>query len=218
MPFLSSCRWCVEKQRSIGVAFFSPDRRPRADAARPASGTPSRKDDSILPCTTPASRSDECAPSATRGPSRPSTDCGCRCGCPRSLPSPNRATRLNCGRLLVVGVFASRHSVLIRPDLVVDGIEPRNEVRARFRRSVDQAVRVERRIAAVGRDLVMQIAGRRVPVPLRHDEVALHAGRTRRLRERQFALRDRDPSNRRNWSARERCRNCRCRCTISWLA
>ena len=95
--------------------------------------------------------------------------------------------------------------------LVVDGIEPRDEVRARFGRSVDQTVRIDGRIAAVGRDLVMQIALRRVPVPQRDDEVALDAGRTRRLRERQLALRDAIRPIAEIASARGRCRNCRCR-------
>ena len=49
------------------------------------------------------------------------------------------------GRRLGIAPFGLEES-----GLVVDGIEPRDEIRAGFRRTIDDAVRVQRRIAAVG--------------------------------------------------------------------
>ena len=65
-------------------------------------------------------------------------------------------------------------------DGVVHRIEHRQIVAAFLGRSIDQAVRVDGRIALVGRDLVMQIGFRIGPVPLRDDDIALDALRPRR--------------------------------------
>ncbi len=68
-----------------------------------------------------------------------------------------------------------------------DRIEHRHEIGRVLRRAVDLAVGVDRRVAPVGGDLVVQIVGRRAPVPQRDDHVALEPRRARRLRLRQLA-------------------------------
>src|SRR2546430_11343691 len=51
----------------------------------------------------------------------------------------------------------------------------RSVVGAQFERAVDRAVGVERGVAAIGRDLVMQVRLRIGPVPFGNDHVALDA-------------------------------------------
>ena len=62
------------------------------------------------------------------------------------------------------------------------GIEHRQVVRAELQRPVDLAVRVERGIPAVGRDLIVQIRLWVRPVPLGDHDIALQALRPRRRR------------------------------------
>ena len=66
---------------------------------------------------------------------------------------------------------------------VVHGIEHGQVVGAQLQRAVEQTVRVDARVAPVGRDDVVQVGLRIGPVPLGDDDVALDALRpTRRLR------------------------------------
>ena len=85
---------------------------------------------------------------------RRTSDCGPWCGCPRSLRRPRMSTvqRLRLPRRLRVAV-GSLHLA----NGVVHGIEHRQIVAAFLGRSIDQAVGVDRRIAPVGRDFVVQI-------------------------------------------------------------
>ena len=76
-----------------------------------------------------------------------------------------------------------RHRVGLR-------IEDRAVVGRIFRRAVQQAVGVDRRIAPIRRDQVVHVLVGRRPVPGGDDEVALDAGRPRRLVLRQLALGD----------------------------
>ena len=66
--------------------------------------------------------------------------------------------------------------------LVAVGIEHRQVVGAQFERAVDRPVRVERGIAAIGRDDIVEVGLRIGPVPHRDDDVALEALRARRRR------------------------------------
>ncbi len=70
------------------------------------------------------------------------------------------------------------------------GIEDRHIVGRVFRRAVKLAVGVDRGIAPVRRDQVVQVLVRRGPGPRGDHEVALDAARTLGLGERQFALGD----------------------------
>ena len=74
-------------------------------------------------------------------------------------------------------------------DRVAHRIEHRQVVGAQLEGAVDQAVGVERRIAPIGRDRVVQVGLRVGPVPLGDDDVALEALRPRR-RGRHFARGD----------------------------
>ncbi len=71
---------------------------------------------------------------------------------------------------------------------VFDRIEHWQVIGAELERAVDQAVRVEPGIAAIGRDLVVQIHLRVGPVPLRDDDLSLDPLRSWR-RRRQLACR-----------------------------
>ena len=75
---------------------------------------------------------------------------------------------------LVVGVSGSRTTALTWLLLLSTGSSTGNEIAAFLRRTIDQAMGVERRIAPVGGDLVMQIGLGRVPVPFGDDDVAFH--------------------------------------------
>ena len=59
-----------------------------------------------------------------------------------------------------------------------------------FRRAVQQAVGIDRRVALVGRDQVVKILLLVAPIPGRHHDIALDPLRPRRLGDRQFALGD----------------------------
>ena len=72
---------------------------------------------------------------------------------------------------------------------VANRIEHGNVIRAQLGSAVDRTVGVDRRIAPVGRDLVVHVDLRVGPVPLRDDDVPLRALRARR-RGRQLAGRD----------------------------
>ena len=73
---------------------------------------------------------------------------------------------------------------------VLDRIEDRDVARAVFRRTEQRTVGVDRRIAAVAGDQVVQILLLVHPVAQRDDDVALHALRTLRLLRGVFALGD----------------------------
>ena len=80
------------------------------------------------------------------------------------------------------GVFGSRTGIFTCVALCCDRVEDREEIRALLGRAVDRAVGVDRGIALVGRDLVVQVVLGPGPVPQRDDDVALDALRPRRLR------------------------------------
>ena len=82
------------------------------------------------------------------------------------------------------------HRHLEGRDLVGLRIEDRHQVGRVFGRAVKRAAGIDRRLAPVGRDQVVQILVRRRPVPGGDDDVALDAGRPLRLVLGQFALRD----------------------------
>ena len=73
---------------------------------------------------------------------------------------------------------------------VVDGIEHRHEIRALFRRAVDHAVGVDRRVSLVGRNRVVQIHLRLAPVPRLITTLRSMPVRTLRLVEGKFARGD----------------------------
>ena len=75
--------------------------------------------------------------------------------------------------------IAHRH--LEERHLVGLRIEDRHVVGRVFRRAVQRAVGVDRRIAPVGRDQVVQVFVRRRPFPRGDDDIALDALRPRRL-------------------------------------
>ena len=100
-------------------------------------------------------------------------------------------------------------------DRVLHRIEHRQVVGAQLERAVDRAVGVDRRVAPVGRDHVVQVRLRVGPVPLRDDDVALDALRPRR-RRRHFAAAMRSVQSANIASARSRpelfeCRRSCCR-------
>ena len=66
-------------------------------------------------------------------------------------------------------------------------IEDRHVIRAFFRRSVELAIGVERGLAPVGPDQIVQVGRGAAPVPQGKNDVALHTLWPLRLRERQFA-------------------------------
>ncbi len=67
------------------------------------------------------------------------------------------------------------------------GIQHRKAIGAEFRRPIELAISVDRRIAAVGCDFVMHVELRLRPIPLRDDYIALNTlGAFRRV-ERQLA-------------------------------
>ena len=67
---------------------------------------------------------------------------------------------------------------------VLHRVEHRQVVGAQLERAVERAVGIDRRVAAIGRDDVVQIDFRVRPVPHRHDDVALGALRARRRRRK----------------------------------
>ena len=69
-------------------------------------------------------------------------------------------------------------------------IEHRQMIGRVFRRAVERTVGVDRRIALVGRNQVVKIMLLIAPIPGRDHDIALDAGRPRRLGERQFAVGD----------------------------
>ena len=116
------------------------------------------------------------------------SDCEPWCGCPRSPHRPRSAN--GCSGFGWPGVSGIAIRNLHLADGVVHRIEHRQIVAAFLRRSVDQAVGVDVRIAFVGGDLVVQIGLRIGPVPLGDHDVALDALRPRRRLRGKFALRD----------------------------
>ena len=114
-------------------------------------------------------------PQHLRRPSRPKARRLDRAGVARS--KRDRHVRIGDRHLEV------RHLVRLR-------IEDRHVVGRIFRRAVERAVGVDRRIAPVRRDQVVQVLVRRRPVPGGDDDVALDALRPRRLVLRQLALGD----------------------------
>ncbi len=67
-------------------------------------------------------------------------------------------------------------------DRVANGIEHWNVIGAELERAVDQSVRVDARIPAIGRYRVVQVRFRIGPVPLRDDDIAFETTRARRRR------------------------------------
>ena len=78
--------------------------------------------------------------------------------------------------------IAHRHFDLRRG--VTHGVEHGDVVGRKLGRTVEQAVRVDRGIALVGSDLVVEVGLRTGPIPHRDDHVALHALRPRRRRRK----------------------------------
>ena len=72
---------------------------------------------------------------------------------------------------------------------VLHRIEHRHVVGAQLERAVNRPVRIEPRVAAIGRHRIVQVRFRIGPVPLRDHDVALDAARARR-RRRHFACRN----------------------------
>ena len=105
----------------------------------------------------------------------------------RLVPPVGRGRQRRARRDRRVGV-AHRHRHL--GGGVGHRIEHRHVVRARLERAVDRAVGVDRRVALVGGDLVVQVGLRIGPVPLRHDDAALHPLRPARRLRGQFAGQD----------------------------
>ena len=114
---------------------------------------------------------------------------------PDRLRCPSTATAAAC-RGDVRGVFGSRTVSCTRLVVWCTGSSTGQVVGAELERPVDQTVGVHRRVAAVGRHLVVQVRLRIGPVPLRDDDVALDALRPRR-RRRQLRRRRCDRSSRR---------------------
>ena len=138
--------------------------------------------------------------SATPGPCDRASGCG-RCSCwSRSARRPSRATA-PASPGWSAACSDRGPSAGSRLGVCVAGIEHRRVVGAQFERAVDRSVRVDPRVAPVGRDHVVQVGLRIGPVPLRDDDVALDALRPLR-RRRQLAGLDRDRSSRRTSSAR----------------
>ena len=116
-------------------------------------------------------------------------------GVPQNLVAPIGRRR---GRLDRAGVARSErnrharigHRHLEVRHLVGLRVEHRHVVGRIFRRAVERTVGVDRRIAPIRRDQIVQILVGRRPVPGGDDEIALDAGRARRLVLRQFALGD----------------------------
>ena len=75
-------------------------------------------------------------------------------------------------------------------DLIRLRIEHRQSVGRIFRRAIERAVGIDRRIALVRRNQVVKIFVRSAPIPFRDHDVALDALRSRRLGKRQFARGD----------------------------
>ncbi len=84
-------------------------------------------------------------------------------------------------------VFRILHRHLHHRLGVVDGIEDRKVVGAELRRTIDQAVAVDRRLALVGEREVVEIVLGVRPVAHGDDDVALEPGRPRRRGARQLA-------------------------------
>ena len=106
---------------------------------------------------------------------------------PDGFLSPERRR----GRHLRIGRRRARiaQRQLDLPRFVPHRIEHREVVGALLERAIEQAVRIEGRIAAVGRHDIVQIGLRVRPVPHRDHDVALEPLRTRRGR-RHLTLRD----------------------------
>ena len=116
--------------------------------------------------------------------------------CPRGSRRPNRP-KAAVGLIAPAwpgpsdtGMLRIGHRHLEERHLVGLRIEDRHVVGRIFRRAVERAVGIDRRIAPVRRDQVVQVLVRRRPVPGGDDEIALDAGRPLRLVLRQFALGD----------------------------
>ena len=101
---------------------------------------------------------------------------------PDRFVAPVRRRRAPAACRAALGVFGSRTCSLTCVARVRLRIDDRHVVGALFERAVDRAVGVDRRIALVGRDLVVQVRLRIGPVPHRDDDVALAALRARRRR------------------------------------
>ena len=103
----------------------------------------------------------------------------------------------------VGGVFGSRTVSWSRlPGFI--GIEDGHVVRTQLERTVEQTFRVHRRIAAIGRDNVVQVRLGIGPVPPGDDDVALEALRPRRGRRQLAGLMRSVQSARRRETARGR--------------
>ena len=104
---------------------------------------------------------------------------------PDAFVSPIRRRRHRVvlrGRRLWIADWMFHLSRRMRPR-----IEDRHVIRAFFRRSVELAIGVERRLAPVGPDQIVQVGRGAAPVPQGKNDVALHTLWPLRLRERQFA-------------------------------
>ena len=79
------------------------------------------------------------------------------------------------------------HRMFDLPGFVMFRIKHRDEIRAQFRRAVNRSIGIDRRIAFVGGNLVVEISLGIAPIPHVNDDVALDALGSRWLRLRQFA-------------------------------
>ena len=84
--------------------------------------------------------------------------------------------------------IADRHFYFARR--MLHRVEDRNEIRALLGRPVDQSIGIDRGIALVARDLVVQVGGGPAPVPQADDDIALQALRPLGPRGRQLARGD----------------------------
>ena len=85
------------------------------------------------------------------------------------------------------GSLGVAHRVLDFGRLVLYRVQHRDEVRTEFGCSIDRPVGVDRWVALVGRNLVVEISRGTAPVPQSNDHVALDSLRPRRLRFGQLA-------------------------------
>ena len=169
-------------------------RRPGAASGR--SGTPSPTDAPSPSCTRPDCPCRARSRRARRGPCRRTWRCAGWPWCPTGPRRPNRPTAcVGFDRAGVARSERDRHARIGDRHLEVRHlvglrIEDRHLVGRIFRRAVERTVGVDRRLAPVRRDQVVQILVGRRPVPGGDDEIALDARGPRRLVLRQLALGD----------------------------
>ena len=111
-----------------------------------------------------------------------------RLAVPDRLRSPIRRRRHRVAPCRRRFRIADRHFYFARR--MPHRVQDRNEIRALLGRPVNQSVSIDRGIALVARDLVVQVGGGAAPVPQGDDDVALQALRPLGLRGGQLARGD----------------------------